>query len=95
MRRGHNTGTCQSGPTGEKGRRLDTGGPSPKRIQMTLSAPQLIVIDSACSSYWSAASVQRAVKLLVCLLDGVPLITPVEALSDSPFGRLPADIDHV
>jgi hypothetical protein len=40
-------------------------------------------------------SIQRAVKLNVPPALGVPLMVPVVVLSVSPFGKLPAAIDHV
>ena len=40
-------------------------------------------------------SATRTVKLDVPAVVGVPEITPVAALSDSPAGSEPADIDQV
>jgi len=40
-------------------------------------------------------SATRTVKLDVSTVVGVPEITPVSALSDSPAGSEPADIDQV
>jgi len=54
----------------------------------------LIVIDRS----WVAAVIPaatRAVKLDVPAMVGVPEIMPVAALSDSPAGSEPADIDQM
>jgi hypothetical protein len=55
----------------------------------------LIVMFNALVALLELASVTFAVKLLVPVAVGVPVIAPVLALSDSPVGRLPALMDQV
>jgi hypothetical protein len=59
-----------------------------------VSAP-LIVINKAFVPDPPTMSVTLTVKLYVAAVVGVPEMTPVDALSDNPGGRAPADIDHV
>jgi hypothetical protein len=58
--------------------------------------PLMVILRSAvllCEGL--AESVTLIVKLDVPVAVGVPLITPVEALSASPAGSEPTEIDHV
>ena len=54
----------------------------------------LIVMDRSCVAVPIPSAIW-AVKLDVPAVVGVPTITPVAALSDSPPGSEPADIDQV
>jgi len=62
---------------------------------MVMVSAGLIVIDSSCVAV-AIPSAIWAVKLDVpAVVVGVPTITPVAALSDSPAGSEPADIDQM
>ena len=65
------------------------------RLFVVMLKPEYIVIDNAWVAVAPLASVALTVKLLVPAVVGVPLISPVLVLSDSPAGRLPVAIAHV
>ena len=57
--------------------------------------PAPMVIDNAFEAVCETASVTFAEKLNVPAVFGVPDITPLEALRDSPPGNAPDKRDHV
>ena len=71
--------------------------PSGRLVVVITRSAGSTVIESAWVSVsgvpWS--SVTSTVKLAVSAVVGVPVIAPVEELSDSPLGRAPEYTDHV
>ena len=65
------------------------------RVVTMMATWVLIVSVNARVAARPAESTTRTVKADVPALVGVPLMTPVEALNDSPAGKLPVDTDHV
>ena len=55
----------------------------------------MILIESACVSLVARLSRTRTVKLQLPFFVGVPLMTPVEELSESPGGNAPDGSDQV
>ena len=60
-----------------------------------MAGAALMVIDRALVAVAARLSVTWTVKLDVPAVVGVPVIAPVDELSDSPLGRDPTDIDHM
>ena len=63
-------------------------------VEMVM-AEQLVVKVMACVPWQPFASVARMVTLLLAGLVGVPLTTPVLALSARPAGRVPLATAYV
>ena len=62
---------------------------------MLIAGAALMVIDRACVAVPPDVSVILTLKLNVPYVVVVPEIVPVDELSVRPFGREPADTDHV
>ena len=62
---------------------------------MVMASAALTVIDRDFVAVALRLSVTWMVKLDVPAVVGVPVIAPVDELSDSPLGRDPTDIDQV
>ena len=62
-------------------------------VVVTTGGPAIVIL-SALVAEAPTLSPTRIVKLDVPAVDGVPLMTPVEAVMLSPEGREPPVIDH-
>ena len=67
--------------------------PSASDVVVIVTAGSMVILNG-CVAEFVEASVTCTVKFGFAEAVGVPEITPVVALSESPAGRLPAIIDH-
>jgi hypothetical protein len=65
------------------------------RLEVVMLGAALTAMERAFVAVALLASVTLAVKLAVPLAVGVPVMAPLEAVSDSPPGRLPEEIAQV